>query len=83
MAGEAEFIKSAESVRELSRTLAKMTRDMILEDVLVAYDATERALSAAQENHRLLPIELDLGHQLRVTHERLFKIRAGLEELKL
>ena len=78
-----EVMKSAEAVRELSRTLKKMTRDLILEDVLAAYDATERALRAANENSRTLPMELDLGFHLKAVHESLFKIRADLEELKL
>jgi hypothetical protein len=82
MANE-EVMKSAEAVRELSSVLKKMTRDLILEDVLLAYDATERALRAANENSRTLPMELDLGFRLNTVHESLFKIRAELEEMKL
>lgn len=64
---------------ETSKLVQAMANDLVLSDVLVAYDAVERALNAADEHYQLLPSEFDLRFRLRGIHESLFRVRADLE----
>ena len=79
MTDEVEIKPDSAVIAETTKLVQAMASDLILSDVLTAYDAVERALNAANEHHRLLPIEFDLKFRLRAIHESLFKVRADME----
>lgn len=75
-----EAEKATAALTEMSGVLKKMTRDLLLSDVLEAYDCTERALKNAEQYAQGLPPQYDLVFRLRGVREQLFKIRVDLDE---
>jgi hypothetical protein len=69
------------ALNEMAGVVKTMSKDIVLSDVLEAYDATERALNAARQYGQWMPPGLDLAFRLKGVHEHLFRIRADLEEL--